>query len=199
MADAINNRREHEEKIKEFVKSGNKKRLQALLGCELKKCRPDDDNNEVGSVEILPSTTKATALLDLLHSKLCNGTEQRKKKQQQHSEENEEKCIMTVDEILQALLMVDPSYITPWKALDEFAIAFQNNSVIPILHCVSSIEEFLLKAKFPFGPSSNNKSNQKHVPQCVADLIVQFVEKMANYLLFREEDGNKILTIIIDK
>ena len=191
MADAINNRREHEEKIKEFVKSGNKKRLQALLGCELKKCRPDDDNNEVGSVEILPSTTKATALLDLLHSKLCNGTQQRKKKQQQHSEENEEKCIMTVDEILQALLMVDPSYITPWKALDEFAIAFQNNSVIPILHCVSSIEEFLLKAKFPFGPSSNNKSNQKHVPQCVADLIVQFVEKMANYLLFGEEDDNK--------
>jgi len=196
MADAINNRREHEEKIKEFVKSANKKRLQALLGCELKKCRPDD-NDEVGSVEILPSTAKATALLDLLHSKLSNGTKQKKKKQQQqqqqHREENEEeKCIMTADEILQALLMVDPSYITPWKALNEFASAFQNNSVIPTLHCVSSIEEFLLKAKFPFGPSSsNNKSNQKHVPQCVADLIVLFVEKMTNHLIFVEEDDNK--------
>mmetsp|Transcript_24401 Transcript_24401/g.27305 ORF Transcript_24401/g.27305 Transcript_24401/m.27305 type:complete len:1715 (+) Transcript_24401:126-5270(+) len=191
MTDASNSR-EHEEKIKEFVKSGNKKRLHTLLGCELKKSY-FNNNKEVGSVcsvEISSSTPKAVALLDLLHYRFSSRTQ----RQQQHRTciDNEGKFCMTVDEIFQALLLIDPSYITPWKALDEFASAFQNNPVIPVLHCVSSIEEFLLKAKFSFGPSRNQSDNQsdneKGIPQCVKDLMIQFVQKLTNYLLLVDED-----------
>jgi hypothetical protein len=176
MAEKNFNNKEYEQ-IRELVASSNQKGLQALLGFTPRKSR--FDNTEDGDLpsEIYPSTHKASTLFKLLHCKLSEKTKE------PHVDSDEE-CILNVDDILQALLMIDPLYITPWNALSEFASAFRNNSVsiISMLQCVSSIEEFLLKAKFSFSPSGSD-SDEEVVPQCIQELMVQFVEKLTNHLL----------------
>ena len=176
------NSKEHEQ-IRELVASSNQKGLQALLGFTPRKSRFDNTKNGDLPSEIYPSTPKASALLKLLHCKLSEKTKE------PHGGSDEE-CILNGGDILQALLMIDPVYITPWNSLSIFASVLGNNSVslMSILECVSSIEEFLLKAKFSFAPSGSY-SDEKVVPQCIRDLIVQFVENLTNHLLLILNDA----------
>lgn len=162
--------------IRELVASSSQKCLQSLLGFTPRKSHFDDTEYGAMPLEIYPSTPKASALLECLHCKLSE-------KNGGRYEIRDKDSILTVDDVLQALLMVDPSCITPWSALAEFSSALHNNSVslISMLQCVSSIEEFLLKAKFSLAPSGSNL-NEKLVPQCIRELMVQFVEKLTNHL-----------------
>ena len=194
MGSEIRNNREHEKKIKDAVNSGNQKRLHVLLGCELKTCRSDRKKDETGSpcsIKALSSTPKAIALLNLLRFRLsstCKPT-----REHQCFEDDETNHILAVDEILHALLMIDTSYVTPWETLVEFASAVQNNNPeisIPVLHCVSSVESFLLKSKRLSVTSGNQSENRNDIPQYVMGLMVQFVEKLTKHLLYVDDDDD---------
>jgi len=156
--------------IWELVVTANKKRLNALLGF-----KPRNSRFEAGAgySEVAPSTPKACALLNMLRSNLSKQT---KKCCGGH----DEKYTLALDDIFQALLMIDPSYITPWNALDEFASSLYNysGSVIHILQCMSSIEEFLLKTEFSFALSRSHPT-QNNVPRCIRELMVQCAEKLS--------------------
>ena len=182
-------------KIRELLASSNQKFLQSLLGFSSRKSNAGGGGNS--EPEIYSSTPKASTLLKCLQNKLSG------KKNERYADSNED-CNLTVDDILRALLMIDPMYITPWNALDEFASALPIDSVciISVLQCVSSIEEFLVKAKFSFAPSKSD-SDKKMVPQSIRELMVQFVEKLTNYLLltlnFAVETDSSQLNLARDK
>ncbi len=158
--------------IRELVASSNQRSLQSLLGFSKKSRKRVWD----GASKLLPSTPKASALLNFL-SKTCG------------EKLAGEKCNLDVEDILLALLMIDPSYITPWKALVEFASALSNDtvSVFSILQCASSIEEFV-KANFSFSKRSNSDETAV-VPRCIRDSMVQFVKKLTDYLLLLNDNS----------
>ena len=163
-------------KIRELVASSNQKSLQSLLGFPSKKSKIDDNAN----FNIFPSTPKASALLKILGKKLAGG-------EFVENADTGKSFSLDVDDILQALLMVDPVYITPWKALVDFASALPNDSVptISLLQCVSSIEDFLCNAQYPFASSKSN--SEEKFPDTVLELMVEFTEKLRDFLFLSEQ------------
>ncbi|VEU40354.1 unnamed protein product [Pseudo-nitzschia multistriata] len=157
-------------RIRDLVFTANKKRLNSFLGFKSRK-----SSSEIGATcsEIAPSSPKACALLNLFRSVIYKDTNN----PSEDSKENED--TIAVDDIFQALLMIDPSYITPWSALDEFASALPKYSgpVIPIAQCISSAEEFFLNTEFQFAPSLRYPG-PKTIPRYVREIMVQFAEKL---------------------
>lgn len=165
--------------IRELVVSSNQKGLQALLGFTPRNSRFHKTKDGGLESKIYPSTPKASFLLKWLHCLLSGKAGER-------CVGSDKEYILNADDTLQALLMIDPQYITPWNALDEFSSALGNNNnsvtIVSILQCVSSIEEFLLKAKFPF-TLSRSHTDQTLVPQNIRETMVQFAETLTNHLL----------------
>ena len=159
-------------KIRELVASSNQKSLQSLLGFPSKKSNASDNAN----LKIYPSTQKASTLLQILDKKLSGESFD-------ENVDSGKNCHLDVDDILQALLMVDPVFITPWNALVDFASALSKDSIptISLLQYVSSIEDFLLNAKIPFAISKSHL-DEKLFPTPIRELMVEFVEKLRDFL-----------------
>eukprot|EP00536_Pseudo-nitzschia_multiseries_P001615 jgi/Psemu1/294475/fgenesh1_pm.21_\ len=172
--------------IRELVVACNRKGLNALLGCESRKSRV-----EVGSTysQVAPSTPKACVLVSLLRSNLSKGTKERR---------GEQKYPLTVEHILQALLMVDPSYITPWNALEEFSstLPYYSGSILPILQCTSSIEDFLLNIQFSV-VAPGSQAGQADLPRCIRESMVLFVKKLGTQYGTRDTVFDKLISELI--
>lgn len=118
--------------IKETVETRNQKKLNTLLDCQLvvrKKWSLD--------FPLLSSTDRCLDLLDILKSHLSD-----------HSRGPVNQDVLSLDQVLRALLMVSPCYETPWRAMVEFASAYSNCisvDVSSLYICVASMEGFLIE------------------------------------------------------
>ncbi|CAJ1966764.1 unnamed protein product [Cylindrotheca closterium] len=110
--------------IGKAVGIGNKKKINSLLGCRL---QAEEVQSSFDS-ELLPSTDRASALLGIFVSSV-----------QKDRSSND---IISTVECLQALLMVAPSFETPFEATYIFLRHAKKVDLTDLYLCVSSIQQF---------------------------------------------------------
>ncbi|KAG7346213.1 hypothetical protein IV203_005281 [Nitzschia inconspicua] len=156
--------KEQLQKIKQIVSNRKKHRLSALLettgasptttGIKSTATVESQSNVAPSSKILIPSTPLATSLLNLFKAKLFS-----------ISPKSSSKCskdlsaILSLDEILRALLMVAPTYTTPWTALCELASSLPHLDFDDLIETASSVEEFLVDV---VSPSTFHQNSRKH-------------------------------------
>jgi hypothetical protein len=129
--------------IHDAVETGNKKRLNSLLVSQQNKGYFPGPN-------LLPPTDRARDLLDLFTASLSNPPAAKIP-------------VLSVDQILRALLMVYPCYETPWMTTCEFATRCLNLEINTLYGCVSGVECFLgqIRDLYPSNPNPHDSTSTK--------------------------------------
>ena len=116
------------QKVLAAVQNGNKRVLNSLLGCHIQ---------EVDGVNLSPPSHLASILFDEWRENVSADDKQ-------YSASTPGRLSMVHQ--FQALLMIHPSYSTPWMALAEMAKGILHLSKNELYHCVSSVSLFLRDA-----------------------------------------------------
>jgi len=153
------------QKLAVAVESGKKRSLNAFLGTS---------DPSSSSQKILKSSPEhAKALLETFRSMF-------------NSESTLPQNCQTLSrlQVFQALLMIHPSYESPWSALATVALKFEELDTTEAFHCVSAIDMFLEDTGSITASGSNN------IP-----MVEDYLRKVVDHLLIHtlEDSGEKIL------
>jgi hypothetical protein len=132
--------KEQLQKIKQFVVNGKRHRLNSLLETSAATTLEGEKNAvEFALTKLLPSTPLATSLLSLFRRRIhsCVGD---------NDTPLPSKDLPSADELLRALLMINPTYSTPWQALCVLANSFALLDFSDLVEHATTVEDFLVSA-----------------------------------------------------
>jgi hypothetical protein len=127
--------------VKKAMEMGNKKKLNSLLGCQLRaKTRASLDSS------LESSTDRASALFRLFVNSLKHPSLRQP---------------LSIEQTLRALLMVSPLYETPFEAAHEFLLNISSLELTIVCTCVSAMEQFLRETRNVWQLKSNPQSTER--------------------------------------
>lgn len=173
--------------LQEDVARGSARRCNEALGCKLRRSATATELDS----KLIPSTSKATNLLGVLVTKFLEHNDCTTTLRAAGGGDVED--VLSIEQTLQALLMIDSSYSTPWRALCEFASSCHGLPVFSLIPCVTLIEEFLHQKSTTQTPQSSyvqipSTERPREFPSnSPGAMVLQFAKTLTDqYLMVRE-------------
>mmetsp|Transcript_44441 Transcript_44441/g.107046 ORF Transcript_44441/g.107046 Transcript_44441/m.107046 type:complete len:1684 (-) Transcript_44441:727-5778(-) len=158
--------------IRKAVGIGNKKKINSLLGCRLQ----EEEVQSSFDSELLSSTDRASALLGILVSSVQN-------------DGSSDDVISTV-ECLQALLMVSPSFETPFEATHIFLRHAKKVDLSDLFLCVSSIQQFFQETMSAWSVKISPQSVEGNETEGSRTWWRRFAEATAINMIYSHSDDD---------